>query len=74
VHDDAMDPFYSNYRIGQLILKRSALAVTQVFAGAWVLYIWLLGETNHSRKRQFDSTSICFNGSTGAYRNNTLRM
>ena len=38
------------------------------------LYIWLLGETNHSRKRQFDSTSICFNGSTGAYRNNTLRI
>ncbi|MGV8750596.1 hypothetical protein ACV36R_32280, partial [Pseudomonas aeruginosa] len=49
-------------------------AVTQVFAGALALYIWLLGETNHSRKRQFDSTSICFNGSTGAYRNNTLRM
>ncbi|WP_369950300.1 hypothetical protein, partial [Serratia marcescens] len=29
VHDDAMDPFYSNYRIGQLILKRSALRVTR---------------------------------------------
>ncbi|MEN4239272.1 hypothetical protein, partial [Serratia marcescens] len=32
VHDDAMDPFYSNYRIGQLILKRSALRHRRVFS------------------------------------------
>ncbi|MGU8112948.1 hypothetical protein ACV1WV_13665, partial [Serratia marcescens] len=31
-HDDAMDPFYSNYRIGQLILKRSALGRAPAFS------------------------------------------